>query len=156
MLNRLKTLFAGSNDDSVTETTHSISEKQLAAAALLVEAARMDTTFDHVERSTIERVVQSRFDLSSEETTTLIDEAEKVQNDANHLLQFTRTIKNTFPSEERIELMEMLWEVVYADGELDQYEDNLMRRIGGLIYVSDRERGDARKRVIQRLGLDKG
>lgn len=156
MLNRLKTLFAGNSSDSVAEKIHSISEKQLAAAALLVEAARMDASFDQVERSTIERVVQSRFDLSSEETSTLIDEAEKAQNAANHLLRFTRTIKDTFPSEERIELMEMLWEVVYADGELDQYEDNPMRRIGGLIYVSDRERGDARKRVTQRLGLDGG
>ena len=53
--------------------------------------------------------------------------------------------------EERIELIEMIWEVVYADGELHDYEANLLRRLGGLLYVSDRERGDARKRVLARL-----
>jgi uncharacterized tellurite resistance protein B-like protein len=51
-------------------------------------------------------------------------------------------------------MIEMLWEVVYADGRLDDYEANLMRRIAGLIYVSDGESGSARKRVLDRLGLD--
>jgi uncharacterized tellurite resistance protein B-like protein len=48
----------------------------------------------------------------------------------------------------------MLWEVAYADGVLDEYEDSLLRRVGGLIYVPDRERGMARQRVLRRLGLD--
>ncbi len=152
MLNRIKTLLAGEDRDAPTAHSHSISEKQLAAAAILIEAAHMDTSFDDAERTVIERAVQRKFELNEEEAATLIAEAEKVQNQSNHLLRFTRTIKDTFPQEERIELMEMLWEVVYADGELDQYEANLMRRIGGLIYVSDRERGDARKRVMKRLG----
>lgn len=152
MLNRFKALFTGDNKDSTAEKTHSISEKQLAAATLLVEAAHMDASFDQIERTTIESVVRRRFDLSAEEATTLIDEAEKTQDQSNQILRFTRTIKETYPPEERVELMEMLWEVVYADGELDQYEANLMRRIGGLIYVSDRDRGDARKRVLKRLG----
>jgi uncharacterized tellurite resistance protein B-like protein len=52
-------------------------------------------------------------------------------------------------------IIEMLWEVVYADGVLHDYEANLLRRIGGLIYVSDRDRGAARKRVMKRLGIDK-
>jgi uncharacterized tellurite resistance protein B-like protein len=53
-----------------------------------------------------------------------------------------------------VELIEMLWEVAYADGVLDEYEDSLLRRVGGLIYVPDRERGEARRRVLKRLGLD--
>jgi len=154
MLNRIKSLLAGEDRDSAPAKNHSISDKQLAAAALLVEAAHMDTSFDQAERTTIERAVQRRFDLNEEEAATLIAEAEKVQNESNQLLHFTRTIKDHFPEEERVELMEMLWEVVYADGELDQYEANLMRRIGGLIYVPDRERGEARKRALKRLGLE--
>ena len=73
------------------------------------------------------------------------------QSEANQLLGFTRTIKDRYSLEERIELIEMIWEVVYADGELHDYEANLLRRLGGLLYVSDRERGDARKRVLARL-----
>lgn len=152
MLNRIKTLLAGREKDASPAQDHSISEKQIAAAAILIEAAHMDSSFDDAERTVVERAVRRRFDLNQEEAETLIAEAEKVQDRSNHLLQFTRSIKDTFPHEERVELMEMLWEVVYADGELDQYEANLMRRIGGLIYVSDRDRGDARKRAMKRLG----
>ena len=54
----------------------------------------------------------------------------------------------------RDKLIELLWEVVYSDGSLHAYESNLLRRIGGLIYVSDRDRGDARKRVLQRLSAE--
>lgn len=154
MINRIKALLAGNPIDATPDKPHSLSEKQLAAAALLIEAAHMDTSFDHAERTTIERIVQHRFDLNEEEAATLIVEAEKAQDQSNQLLHFTRTVKDTFPQEERVELMEMLWEVVYADGELDHYEANLMRRIGGLIYVSDRERGDARKRALKRLGKE--
>jgi len=154
MLNRIKTLLAGQDREIVPAHSHSISEKQLAAAAVLVEAAHMDASFDDTERAAIDQAVRRRFELSEDEAATLISEAEKVQNQSNQLLGFTRTIKDNFPQEERIELMEMLWEVVYADGELDQHEDNLMRRIGGLIYVSDRDRGEARKRVLQRLSKD--
>ena len=73
------------------------------------------------------------------------------QSEASQLLGFTRAIKDRYSLEERIELIEMIWEVVYADGELHDYEANLLRRLGGLLYVSDRERGDARKRVLARL-----
>ena len=152
MLNRIKALLAGQERDSPTEQRHSISEKHLAAAAILVEAAHMDTSFDQSERAAIKRIVKSKFDLMEDEAETLIAEAERVQDSSNHLLRFTRAIKDTFSQEERVDLIEMLWEVVYADGELDAHEDNLMRRIGGLIYVSDRDRGDARKRVIKRIG----
>jgi len=71
-----------------------------------------------------------------------------------HLHRYTKTIKDRFSEAERVELIELLWEVVYADGELHAHESNLLRRIGGLIYVSDRDRGDARKRVMQRLNAE--
>jgi uncharacterized tellurite resistance protein B-like protein len=68
-------------------------------------------------------------------------------------LSFTRTIKDGYSPEDRVEIIEMLWEVAYADGVLHDYEANLLRRVGGLIYVSDQDRGDARKRVLTRMGL---
>ena len=64
----------------------------------------------------------------------------------------TRVIKDNYSQQERVELIEMIWEVVYADGVRHDYEDSLLRRIAGLIYVSDRDRGNARKRVLERLG----
>ena len=62
-------------------------------------------------------------------------------------------VKDGFDQEERIRLIEMLWEVAYADGELHDYEASLMRRITGLLYISDRDSGEARQRVLARLGL---
>ena len=66
---------------------------------------------------------------------------------------FTRVIKNRFDEAERIEMIEMLWEVAFADGHADEFEHNLIQRVAGLIYVSDRDRGITRKRVMARLGI---
>ena len=97
------------------------------------------------------RVLAEKFALTADETTSLIEMAESRQQDAVEISTFTRAIKEGYPSERRVEVIEMLWEVVLADGELHAYEANLLRRIGGLIYVSDRENGEARQRVAERL-----
>ena len=95
--------------------------------------------------------MRRKFGLDATEAATLIAQAESTQDDAVEMHRFTRTIKDRFSAAERIEMIEMLWEVVYADGELHPYEANLMRRLGGLLYVSERDRGAARKRVVDRL-----
>ena len=157
MMNRINALFArGQVEDNAgarwPEGKHLAHEdKHLAAAVLLVEAACMDGHFDERERATIETALGARFDLNEEEIASLMRLAESAQDEANHLVRFTRSVKDGSSAEERIELIEMLWEVVYADGELHDYEANLVRRIGGLLYVSDRDRGAARKRVLARL-----
>lgn len=128
--------------------------KRLAAAALLVEAARLDGEFDDQERASVAEILQRHFQLDAEDASELIEAAVAEGKHGAPLHRFTTTVKNTYSPEERIEIIEMLWEVAYADGELHHYEANLLRRVGGLIYVSDRDRGDARKRVLRRLGLD--
>jgi uncharacterized tellurite resistance protein B-like protein len=96
-------------------------------------------------------LVAERFELDAEEGDSLIEAAEARVAESVQLHGFTRVIKSAFSQEERIELMEMLWEVVYADGELHHYEANLMRRLAGLMQVSDRDAGAARKRALKRL-----
>ena len=81
----------------------------------------------------------------------LIKEAEAAARNSGQLYEFTRVINDNYSPEERVELMELLWEVVYADGEVHDMEAGLLRRIGGLIYVSDRDRGLTRKRVAHRV-----
>lgn len=131
-------------------------ELQLAVAGLLVEAARQDGDFDEAERATIARLLQEKLALNAEETNALIELADAKADEVLDLWSFARVVKNRFDHEERIGMIEMLWEVVYADGVLDDYEANLMRRMSGLIYVSDRESGDARKRAMGTLGLAGG
>ncbi len=125
---------------------------EIAVAVLLVEAARMDATFDQKERATIERLLAERFSMSEEETRDLIALAESKAENSSQLYPFTRLAVERMNEEHRIRLIEMLWEVAYADGVLDPDEDALLRRVAGLIYVSDQDRGAARQRVLARIG----
>ena len=154
MFGRIKDLFGKEPGSDKPTRASSFSEKETTTAVLLVEAATMDGEFDDQERETIIRALSQHFSLDETRTNELMAAAETIQQESSQLLYFTRAVKTHFDEKERIALVEMMWEVVYADGELHDYEDNLMRRIGGLIYVTERERGEARKRVLARLDQD--
>ena len=153
MLNRIKTLFDGSVGEEA-ETLSRDDQLHLAAAALLVESAHMDGAFDGDERLSIAGLLKSRFELSDAECTTLIEEADQAVRETSQLYAFTRVIKDRYEEVERVDMIEMLWEVAFADGHADDFEHNLIQRVAGLIYVSDRDRGNARKRVMARLGIE--
>jgi len=125
---------------------------QIAVGALLVEAARMDDRFEAAERAAIRRILARRFSLSPAETERLLAASEQAAAASSQLFRFTQLVVERFGPQERIGLIEMMWEVAYADGVLDPDEDALLRRVAGLIYVPDQDRGAARKRVLQRLG----
>ena len=124
---------------------------QIAVAVLLVEAARMDDTFDQYERGTIETLLEHRFQLSHDETQELLKLAEETAERSHQLHPFTRLTVERMEPKARIGLIEMLWEVAYADGKLDPDVDVLLRRVAGLIYISDEDRIAARQRVLSRL-----
>ena len=150
MLNRISSLFLDSTKTDLEGEGKS--SMQLAAAALLIEAAYMDEQFDESERAVVSDLVRRRFDLELDESESLLLEAESAVAKSQQLYGFTRAVNDHFTPQERIELMEMLWEVVYADGRDHDIEAGLLRRLGGLLYVSDRDRAMARQRVLQRLG----
>ncbi len=150
MINRIKKLLL---EGSAKVSRPKKDELQAAAAALLVEAACMDGNFDDQERKSIISLMEQHFNLNDEESLTLISEAEKIIENASDLYAFTRVIKDRYEPEQRIEMVEMLWEVAFADRTVDHYESNLISRVAGLIFVSDRDRGEARKRVMARLGI---
>ena len=139
---------AGSGDGR-----HTHDELQLAAAALMVEAARLDDSFDAVERAHITTILRQRFELDAEEAALLIDAAVGAVEAIPEIYGFTRTIRDNFSHEERVAMMQMLWEVAYADGELHDYEASLLRQVAGLLYVTDQESGIARRRARDRLGI---
>jgi uncharacterized tellurite resistance protein B-like protein len=131
-------------------------ELALAVAALLIEAARMDDDFNSDERAAIERLLSARFKLAPAAVQALVEEAEAAVRHATQFFPFTQQICKQLDPEARVQIIEMLWEVAYADGSLDPQEDMLLRRIAGLIYVSDGERGAARKRALAKLAATKG
>ena len=154
MIRLFRNLFGASPraGQATARTRQGTDERHLAAAALLVEVAKVDADFDGAERDRILAFARDRFSLSEAEARTLLDAAQAEVDGSAQLYAFTTAIKNGFSYEERVALMETLWEVVYADGRADPFEDQLMRRIGGLICVTDRDRGHARKRARQRHG----
>ena len=125
---------------------------RLSVAVLLLEAARQDDHFDARERAVIMALLARRFDLSPEECEKLIATAQAHAAELVQLHGHTSVIAAAMAPEERVELIEMLWGVAYADGVLDPEEDLLIRRIAGLVYVDDRERVLARQRVLARRG----
>jgi len=152
MINRIKRFFDALSEDEAEASV--FEDRHVAVAALLVEAAGMDGEFDADEERTIRSALERGFDFNAEELDSLMEEGRRSVEDSAQIVRFTRAVKEACDYEARIELLEMLWEVVYADGELNKYESNLLRRVGGLLYVDDRDRGAARKRVLERLGQD--
>jgi uncharacterized tellurite resistance protein B-like protein len=126
----------------------------LAVAALLLETAVVvDCQFDAHEREVVAGLLQRGFNLTPAAAQQLMAAAEQRVAASAQLFGFTSTVNDKLTAERKIEVIEMLWEVAYADGVLDPLEDTLLRRIAGLIDVSDHERGAAKRRVLQRLGL---
>lgn len=150
MLNRLYTALRG---EPAGPGKLKRDDLQIAVGALLVEAATRDDVFGAEERKAIEALLASRFDLSAAETAELLQDAEKAKHGSLELFGFVRKVMKETDEVERIEVIEMLWDVAYADGVLDAHEDAMIRKVAGLLYVSDYERGAARRRVRERRGL---
>lgn len=124
-----------------------------ATAILLAEAGMMDGAIGEDERQAILRLLGQRFSLSEDAAQAVFARAETAVKDGTELYSHSKIVKDALSYEERLDIIEMLWEVVYADGHLHDYEANLMRRLNRLLYVEDVDSGLARKRVMDRLGL---
>jgi uncharacterized tellurite resistance protein B-like protein len=150
MIGWLKTFLAADSGPTSHAAVHA-SDRVMAAAALMVEAAARDGDFSAGERATIERLLQSHFALDAKAAATMVDEVVSLHDNASDVFRFTSALNKRFSPEERLQIVELLWEVVYADGEAHHYETSLMRRLAGLLYLEDAEVGAARKRVLARL-----
>jgi uncharacterized tellurite resistance protein B-like protein len=148
MIDRLLDFLSGRAAPAMAQSTDDLEH---AVAAVLIEAARMDENFDATERSIIERLLAAKFDLAPQAVNSLIEAAERTVQNSTQYFPFTRQINARLSADERVHIIEMLWKVAYSDGTLDPYEDMLLRRIAGLIHVTDRDRGLARKRALEEL-----
>lgn len=124
---------------------------QLATAALLFEMLRADDDEHPDERHALEQALQKCFALSESETRQLSQLADREAAESVSLHQFTGLINRHFSPDEKIRVVEMLWQVAYADGSLDRYEEALVRKIAELIYVPHREFMQAKHRVLEAL-----
>ncbi len=148
MIAKLKKFLTGGE---INAASSDLDEKTVATAALLIEAAMSDETYCEEEKAMVSDLLRRHYNLSNEQVASVVAEAEAAHEKAEQILYFTRTVKETVEFEDRVHIIEMLWEMAYADGEISDYEANLIRRVCGLIYVDDVESGKARKKVQARI-----
>lgn len=141
------------NGSDTARTTNADEGPRLAIAALLVEAAQSDGIYQEGERHVVAGLLRRLFAIEEDGAERLVYAAEQALAHSVQLFRFTRPIVEQVPPEQRVGIVELLWETVYADRVLTADEDSLVRRVAGLLYVSDRDRGAARLRVLKRLGI---
>lgn len=150
MLKRLTDFF------QQTETHGTLTQNadalHVAAAALMVRAAQIDGDIDAHEQALIQKLIGPHFGLDASEAETLLTQAHEALESANDLFQFTKQINASFSIDHKLQLVEVLWQIVLADGVVDDYEANLMRRVAGLVYITDQQAGAARNRAMAALG----
>ena len=127
-----------------------IQEKQILIGALLVHAAKIDDRYTEAEKGIIKRAIINLDSSNSAEIEKILEKAEKKEEESNQILEFTKEIKK-YSSDFRFKIIEILWEIVYSDGTNDIYESNLIRRVCGLLYVSDKENGIIKLKVQKKL-----
>ena len=128
------------------------SDYRLAAAALLIHAAAIDGNISELEREKLHAVIKRRFDLDDAATDKLVDEATAAEHEAIDLYHFTSQINRSLDEDGRRRIVEMMWEIVYADGGVTEFEDNLIWRAADLLGVSSRDSIELRQRVASERG----
>jgi len=121
-------------------------DKYILVAALLVHAARIDNNYTEAERSMIKKTILDMGISEESEVEKILINAEKKEKESNQIVEFTREIKKN-SIEFRLKIIEILWKIVYSDGTNDIYETNLIRRVCGLLYISDKDSGIVKLKV---------
>lgn len=153
MLRAIKSFFQQHIDVEVHRPETREHGLRLATAALLMEMSQADFTRRPEELQLVEQLVRREFDLTEAETRELAGLAEAEAQEAVSLYQFTGLINEHFSAEEKVRVVEMLWQVAYADRVLDKYEESLVRKLAELLYVPHRDFIRAKHRVQESLGI---
>ena len=120
----------------------------LNVACLMIHAAKIDENYTDKERKIIKKTLTML--NNKEDIDKLILEAEKKENDSNHIQDFTKNIKN-MDKENKIEVIKNIWSIILSDGTSDMYEENLMRRLAGLLYLDSKTMGDIKISIQKKL-----
>jgi len=121
---------------------------RVATCALLVEMAGIDKRFTQAEMETILSILKEKYGLSREHADALVAEADKALDESVDLWQFARLINENYSNEEKIEIIETLWKIVYVDGKMDRYEHYLMNKLATLLRLSHEQLIDAKLKVL--------
>ena len=126
----------------------SLDNENVLIAALLIHAAKIDEHYSNDEKEIISKAMMSLKKISFDEAEKLIKIAEKKEEKSNQIVEFTKEIKK-YSMEFRLKIIEIIWKIVYSDWKNDSYESTLIRRICGLLYVSDKDNGVIKERILK-------
>ena len=137
---------------NIEENVSDLNENAFTIACILVEAALVDENFGSEEKKIISKIIKKNFNLNNvKDVQDIINKAIKTCKETSDLITYTKKIKQNWSIEKRIEVIEMLWKVCLVDGILEPYEDMLIRRVSGLIYVDDKNRNIAKNNALKKL-----
>ena len=125
---------------------NTIVDKNVLVAALLIHAAKIDENYTDIEKNIIKKALINLNNINSDKAEEIIKSAEKKEEESNQIVEFTKEIKK-YSMESRLKIIEVFWKIVYSDATNDIYESNLIRRICGLLYISDKDNGIIKTKV---------
>ena len=118
-------------------------------AALLIHAAKIDEDYSIEEEKIIEKTLL-KLGVENNETANLLKEAKKIEENSNQILLFTKEVKN-MNDKKKIQIVEALWQIIYSNNNADMFETNLMRRLGGLLYIDSKIMGTIKDKIKKKL-----
>lgn len=148
MLNMIKRFFNKPTDVMDQDDQNSGHNIQVATCALFLEMAQIDESFTQEEMETILLVLKTKYGLSPEYADELIAEAKKELDDSIDYWQFTKKINENYSNEEKIKIIESLWQIVFVDEKMDKHENYLMHKLSTLLRLSHKQLIDAKLKVL--------
>jgi uncharacterized tellurite resistance protein B-like protein len=149
MKDLLKKFFAKTtNEASIDRKVQTSHDVRIATCALLLEMANIDGEFSELEKKSIVEVLKNNYELSAEHASDLMKAAEDELERSIDLWQFARLINENYSTEEKIKVIETIWQVIYTDGILDQHEDYLVHKLAKLLRLSHKQLIDAKLKVL--------
>ena len=149
MINLLKKFFE-TDDKSISKNDN---ENLEIICGLMVEAAYSDGVLEKLEEDRIKSILINIFQEEELNVIAVLDKCVKNKNNSNSLYFYTSRINKNYSESKKVLLIETLWEIILSDGNVHEYESSLIRRISGLLYISDVNSGNAKKRALNNLGI---
>ena len=145
----LKKFFAKTSDEvGAAENVQTSRDVRIATCALLLEMAKIDGKFSELERKSVVEVLENSYQLSAERATAFMEAADEQLEKSIDLWHFAKLINENYSTEEKIKIIEMVWQIIYTDGKLDKHEDYLAHKLANLLRLSHEQLIEAKLKVI--------
>ena len=149
MMDLLKKFFTKTtNDATAAESVGASLDVRIATCALLLEMAKIDGKFSELERKTVVEVLENSYQLSAERAAAFMEAADEQLEKSIDLWHFAKLINENYSTEEKIKIIEMVWQIIYTDGKLDKHEDYLAHKLATLLRLSHEQLIEAKLKVL--------